>query len=96
MSVPSQAGVWKRVMSEEQKMKSKTFQKLQNKDPYCLYYDGKRLKGEEYQVVLLKNMTTEIKLGIVKCENGSAKAIHKELHQIIDEYNAWENIVMIM
>ena len=96
VSVPSQAGVWKRVMSEGQKMKSKIFQKLQNKDPYCLHFDGKRLKGEEYQVVLLKNMTTEIKLGIVKCESGSAKAIHKELHQIIDEYNAWENIVMVI
>ena len=96
MSVPSQAGVWKRVISEGQKMKSKIFQKLQNKDPYCLQLDGKRLKGEEYQVVLLKNMTTEIKLGIVKCESSSAKAIHKELHQIIDEYNAWENIVMII
>ena len=83
-------------MSEGQKMKSKIFQKLKNKDPYCLHFDGKRLKGDEYQVVLLKNMTTEIKLGIVKCESGSAKAIHKELHQIIDEYNAWENIVMII
>ena len=88
VSVPSQAGVWKRVISEGQKMKFKIFQKLQNKDPYCLHFDGKRLKGEEYQVVLLKNMTTEIKLGIVKCESGSAKAFHKELHQIIDEYNA--------
>ena len=84
VSVPSQTGVWKRVMSEGQKMKSKIFQKLQNKDPYCLHFDGKRLKGEEYQVVL----------GIVKCESDSAKAIHKELHQIIDEYNAWENIVI--
>ena len=94
--VPSQAGVWKRVISEGQKMKTKIVQKLQSKDPYCLQFDGKRVQGEEYQVVLLKNMTTEIKLGILKCESGSAAAIHKELHQLIDEYDAWENICMII
>ena len=55
-----------------------------------------KIEREEYQVVLLKNITTEIKLGIVKCESDSAKSIQKELHQIIDEYNAWENIVMII
>ncbi|XP_075205826.1 phosphatidylcholine transfer protein isoform X1 [Anomaloglossus baeobatrachus] len=77
-------------------MKTKIFEKLQSKDPYCLHFDGKRIQGEEYQVVLLKNTTTKIKLGILKCENGSATAIHKELHQLIDEYDAWENIRMII
>lgn len=94
--VPSQSGVWKRVISEGQQMKAKIFEKLQSKDPYCLQFDGKRVQGEEYQVVLLKNTTTEIKLGVLKCESGSAAAIHKELHQLIDEYDAWENIRMII
>ncbi|XP_073414115.1 N-terminal Xaa-Pro-Lys N-methyltransferase 2 isoform X1 [Dendrobates tinctorius] len=95
VTVPSQSGVWRRTISEGQKMKTKVFEKLQSKDPYCLHFDGKRIQGEEYQVVLLKNTTTEIKLGILKCENGSATAIHKEL-QLIDEYDAWENIRMII
>ena len=66
---------------------TKIVQKLQSKYPYCLQFDGKRVQEEEYQVVLLKNMTTEIKLGILKCESGSAAPIHKELHQLIDEYD---------
>ena len=41
-------------------------------------------------------MTTVIKLGILKCESGSAAAVHKELHQLIDEYDAWENVCMII
>ena len=77
-------------------MKTKIVQKLQSKDPYCLQFDGKRVQGEEYQVVLLKNKITEIKLGIIKCESGSAAAIYKELHQLIDEYDAREKICMII
>lgn len=94
--VPSQSAIWKRVIREGQEMKIKIIEKLQSGDPYCLHFDGKRLRGEEYQVVLLKNATTEIKLGVLKCESGSAKAIHKELHQLINEYNAWKNIRMII
>ena len=95
MPVPSQSSIWKRVR-EGQEMKMKIVEKLRSRDPYCLQFDGKRVQGEEYQVVLLKNATTEIKLGVLKCESGSAKAIHKELHQLINEYNAWENICMII
>ena len=77
-------------------MKTKIVQKFRSKDSYCLQFDGKRMQGEEYQVVLLKNMITEIKVTILKCESGSAATIHKELHQLIDEYDAWENICMII
>ena len=95
MPVPSQSGIWKRVIREEQEVKMKIVEKLQSRDPYCLQFDGKRVQVE-YEVVLLKNATTEIKLSVLKCESGSAKAIHKELHQLINEYNAWENIRMII
>lgn len=94
--VPSQSGIWKRVLREGEEMKIKIIAKLQSGDPYCLHFDGKRFQREEYQAVLLKNSTTEIKLGLLKCESGSAKAIHKELHQLINEYNAWKNIRMII
>ena len=76
-------------------MKTKIIQKLQRKDLYCLQFDGKTLQKAEYQVVLQKYMKTEIKLNVFKCESGSAAAIHKELNQPIDEYDAWENICMI-
>ena len=45
--VPNQAGVWKRVIYEGQKMKTKIVQKLQSKDPYCLQFDSKRVQREE-------------------------------------------------
>ena len=74
--IPSQSGIWRRIIREGKEMKAKMIKKLRNGEPYCLHSDGKRLGGEEYQIVLLKNSEAEIKLGVLKCENGSAKAIH--------------------
>lgn len=94
--VPSQSGIWRRVIREGRAMKLKIIKKLENRDPYCLQFDGKRIQGEEYQVALLKNVSTEIKLGVVRCKSGSAKDIYNELNQLIDDYNAWKNIGMII
>ena len=96
LPIPSQSGIWRRIISEGKEMKAKIIEKLRNGDQYCLHFDGKRLGGEEYQVVLLKNSEAEIKLSILKCENGSAKDIHRELHSLINDYDAWRNIRMII
>ena len=78
-------------------MKAKILENLQNTgDLYCLHFDGKKVQGEEYQVVVLRNPSNEIKLGILRCETGSSKHIYKELRQLINDYNAWTNICMII
>ena len=71
-------------------------EKLKNGDKYCLQFDGKRLEGVEYQVFLLTNSTEEIKLGISKCNTGSASDIYEELKNTIEKYDAWKNITMII
>ena len=53
-------------------------------DRYCLDFGSKRVQGEEYQAIL-KNPSTEIKLGILRCESGCAKHIHVELRLQIDD-----------
>lgn len=93
---PSQSGIWRRVIKEGQEIKNKIIEKLQNEELYCLHFDGKRIKGKEFQVVLLNNAIIEIKLGVLECENGSAKAIYNELQKLINEYDAWKNIGMII
>ena len=95
--VPSQSGVWRKVIKEGKAMEGKIFGKLQNTGYlYCLHFDGKKVQGEEYQVVVLRNPSNEIKLGILRCETGSSKHIYEELRQLINDYNAWKNICMII
>ncbi|KAL7632014.1 UNVERIFIED_CONTAM: hypothetical protein RMT77_017664 [Armadillidium vulgare] len=77
---------------------------LAKEKDYCLHFDGKRLttgKGnikqqEEYQVVFLQSPTKEIKLGVIKCESGSAENIFKGIGTIIDDYDTWSSIKMII
>ena len=69
-----------------------------------MHFDGKRLptgKGnikqqEEYQVIFLQSPTKEIKLGVIRCESGSAENIFKGIRTIIDDYDAWSSIKMII
>ena len=67
-----------------------------SKEKFCLHFDGKRIEGKEYQVVCLKNELRTLRLGILICESGKGKDIHKELKKLIDEYDAWNAIVMIV
>ena len=63
---------------------------------FCLHFDGKRLEKIEYQVVCLKSSTREIRLGIARCKSGSSQDIYEALFKIIDEYDAWSSITMII
>ena len=54
------------------------------------------MHDREYQVVCLQNPTKEIKLGVVRCENGSAENIFKGIVSILDDYDVWSSIKMII
>ena len=68
------SGIWRSVMKEGEEMKRKVKEVIKN-NMYSLHFDGKRINQAEYQVVCLQSSDHEIKLGALKCENGSANSI---------------------
>ena len=95
LPTPTQSGIWRAVIrsGEQKKQEIKEFLKVEN---YCLHFDGKHLSNEEYQVVCLQNERRMIKLGIAKCESGSAQDIYNGLEEILNEFDAWHSIKMII
>ena len=71
---PSQVGVQKRVISESKKTALKIKYAIKGA-MFCLQFDGKRMNGEEYQIIILQNCDISFKLGIVKCNSGKAMDI---------------------
>ena len=70
---PTQSGVWRSVIRSRKKGKEHIKKILQTEKDFCLYFDGKKLCGFEYQGVCLKSENREIKLGVLKCKSGSAQ-----------------------
>ena len=66
------------------------------KDIYALHFDGKRIKNREYQVVILKSETKEIKLDILCLNDGKSETISQALEEVISEYDLWNCIKMII
>lgn len=93
--VPSQSGIWRRVMREGEQMTDK-IRNFLGKNEFCLHFDGKRLDGEEYQVVILQSETCQLNLGVLRCKSGSAKEIFGEIKKTLDQFDAWKNIAMII
>jgi hypothetical protein len=61
-----------------------------------LHFDGKKIDKTEYQVVCLKNDKRTLQLGILVCDSGSSASIYKPLKDLLDNYNAWNSIQMII
>ena len=92
---PTQVGVWKHVIKEAERKKVNIKVILQN-ETFCLHFDGKVVSKMEYQVVCLQNENRIINLGILTCKNGFSRAIFKEIKTLMDEYDAWKSIKMII
>uniref|UniRef100_A0A0L8HU38 Uncharacterized protein n=1 Tax=Octopus bimaculoides TaxID=37653 RepID=A0A0L8HU38_OCTBM len=89
LSTPSQSGVYKAVMREAAKRKQELKETLKN-DKWVLHFDGKR------QVVVVKNNTREIKLAALTLKNGRADTIFQGLKEVLDDYELWPAIKMII
>ena len=102
LPTPSQSGIFKNVIRKGTSMKSSIKELLGKTNEYCMHFDGKRIMGckgtkpQEYQVLCLQSSELEIKLGIVKCKSGSSEHIFNGICQIIDEYDAWNVIKMVI
>ena len=63
---------------------------------WCLHFDGKTIQKKEYQVVVSKNENKEIRLAVVELANRKGKTIFDGIKAILDEYDLWSSIKMIV
>ena len=96
LPTPTSSGVWRGVIRDAENKVNKIKQLLKEECNFCLQFDGKRLSKIEYQVVCLTSVTREIKLGVVRCKSGSSQDVYDSIKTIIDDYDAWGVIKMII
>ena len=92
---PSQAAIYKSTFKEAAKLKEEIIEKLLM-EQWSLHFDGKRIEENEYQVVVLKNERTEVKLAALLLKDGKAETIAEGIAKVLDEYNLWNAIKMIV
>jgi hypothetical protein len=92
---PTQSGVYKAVMKEGEKLKRNFKENLRNKR-WCLHFDGKTIQKKEYQVVVLKNENREVRLAVLELVNGKGETIFNGIKTVLDEYELWPSIKMIV
>ncbi len=95
LPTPSQSGIWRRLQKEAEKRKKEIMSYLAKED-FCLHFDGKRLQGKEYQVVLLHSSTHTIRLGVLACATSGADDIFDGIKGLLDTYDTWGSIKMII
>ena len=61
-----------------------------------MHFDGKTIRNKEYQVVALKNANREIRLAVGGSINGKGKTIFDGIKAMIDEYDLWSSIKIIV
>ena len=63
---------------------------------WALHFDGKKVNGKELQVVLIKNTEKEVRLGVQTLENSRAQTIAMGIKDILDYFELWASIKMIV
>jgi hypothetical protein len=92
---PCQSAVYKATFREATKLKEEMIEKLQT-EQWSLCFDGKRIEETEYQVVVLKNERTEVKLAALRLKDGKAETIAEGIAEVLDEYNLWKSVKMFV
>ena len=77
------------------KLKEQLKETLQLKN-WSLHFDGQHSEESEYQVVVLKNERTELKLNALHLKDGKADTISEGIAKVLEEYNLWTTIKMIV
>ena len=62
---------------------------------WALHFDRKKVNGKELQVVLIKN-AEKVKLGVLTLENLRAQRIAMSIKDILDYFELWASIKMIV
>ena len=96
VAAPKQSSIWKEKMKHAVHVKNKLKEGISNGE-FCLHFDGKQIDGKEFQVVCLTNDEQRtLLLGILPCASGSAKDIFEPLEELLNDYDAWNSIRMII
>ena len=59
-------------------------------------FDGKHIEGFDFKAVVLKNESKEIKLTALKLKDRKAQTIAEVLQDVLEEFNLWGSVVMIV
>ena len=65
-------------------------------EKWSIHFDSKHIEGFEYQAVVIKNEFKEIKLTALKLKDGKAQTISEGLQDVLEEFNLWGSVVMIV
>ena len=95
LPTPSHVGILKAIKKQAEKMKINTKRTLKEEN-LALHFDGKKVNGKELQVVLIKNAEKEVRLGILTLENMRAQKIAMGIKDILDYFDLWASIKMIV
>ena len=95
MPKPTQAGIYKASMREAEKMK-KNFKQTLKYEEWALHFDGRKINNEEIQVVVLKNNLCEVQFAVLSLKNKKAMTIYNGLLEILNEYDLWQSIKVII
>lgn len=92
---PCQSAIHKAIYTRAAQVKKHLVNTL-HLEKWSIHFDGKHIEGFEYQAVVLKNETKEIKLTALKLKDGKAPTIAEGLQDVLEEFNLWGSIVMIV
>ena len=92
---PTQPAIHKSIYKRALKVKNHLASTL-HLEKWSLHFDGKHIEGFEYQAVVLKNESKEIKLTAIKMTDGKAQTIAEGLRNVLEEFNLWGSIAMII
>ena len=95
VAAPKQSSIWRAKIKAAAMFKEKLKECIVNGE-FCLHFDGKQIKGKEFQVVCLTNDSRSLLLGILTCVSGSATNIFGPLAKLLDDYDAWNSIRLII
>ena len=90
---PCQSAIHKAIYTRAAQVKKHLVSTL-HLEKWSIHFDGKHIKGFEYQAVVLKNESKEIKLTALK--DGKAQTIAEGLQEVLEEFNLWGSVVMIV
>ena len=95
LPTPTQSGIYKATFREADRIKKVLRETLKNED-WVLQFDGKKWQGSERQVVVVKNSRKEYRIAVLTLTSGKSDPIYQSLVEILDEYELWNNIKMIV
>lgn len=65
-------------------------------EQWSLDFNGKCIKENKFQIGVLKNKRTEVKLDILSLKEAKAETIAEGIAKVLVEYNLWNEIKIIV